>query len=39
MSERLFYDSQQTFTREFKKTADTPLCNTEKVNSGLLRIC
>lgn len=34
ISEQLFYDSQQTFTREFKKTQATPPCSTEKLTTG-----
>lgn len=37
ISERLFYDSQQTFTREFKKTVDIHHYNTEKVKYGFLK--
>lgn len=39
ISERLFFDSQQTFTREFKKNTGFTPYNTGKVNSGRLRIC
>ncbi|MFP1451523.1 AraC family transcriptional regulator [Escherichia coli] len=38
ISERLCYDSQQTFTREFRKhTGYTPLPVSEKVKNGHLK--
>ena len=38
ISARLLYDSQQTFTRDFKKIAAIRLYNTENLKYGLLKI-
>ncbi|HBN7305367.1 TPA: helix-turn-helix transcriptional regulator, partial [Escherichia coli] len=38
ISARLLYDSQQTFTREFKKIVAIRLYNTENLKYGLLKI-